>query len=188
MIAPAAASLLVAVGLLVTGLVTGSTTVQWLSFAASALAAAILVAGELRRRRSPGRPGGRRHEARTGRPRPSLPMDSPAAVPTQFPVQPPTRIADAAPGHAASAAAPPGEPPVEEVELTDLLVVLDLRDEVLVVDEHPRYHLAGCARPAGRPVIPMPMDQARAAGFTPCGACTPDRHLAQLERFRRGVG
>ena len=36
------------------------------------------------------------------------------------------------------------DPPVEEVEVTDLLLVVDLKDEVYVVDEQPRYHLAGC--------------------------------------------
>ena len=60
------------------------------------------------------------------------------------------------------------EPPVEEVEVTDLLLVMDLRDEVLVVDEHPRYHLAGCPYLAGRETFPLPIDEARADGFTPC--------------------
>jgi hypothetical protein len=71
------------------------------------------------------------------------------------------------------------------VEVTDLLVVLDLTDEVLVIDEHPRYHLAGCPHLAGQETFPMPMVEARTDGFTPCGTCTPDRHLAQRERARR---
>jgi hypothetical protein len=81
-----------------------------------------------------------------------------------------------------------GEPPVEEVEMTDLLLVVDLRDEVLVVDEHPRYHVATCPWLAGRTAIPLPLDEARADGFTPCGRCTPDRHLAEVERARRAEG
>jgi hypothetical protein len=80
------------------------------------------------------------------------------------------------------------EPPVEEVEVTDLLLVVDLRDEVLVVDEHPRYHVDGCPWLIGRTTIPLPLDEARTDGFTPCGQCTPDRHLAQVERARRAGG
>jgi hypothetical protein len=78
-----------------------------------------------------------------------------------------------------------GEPPLEDVEVTDLLLVLDLRDEVLVVDEHPRYHLAGCRWLRDREPIPLPIDEARTDGFTPCGTCAPDRHLADVERGRR---
>ena len=81
-----------------------------------------------------------------------------------------------------------GEPAVEEVEVTDLLLVVDLHDEVLVVDEHPRYHVDGCPWLTGRTTIPLPLDEARTDGFTPCGQCTPDRHLAQVERARRAEG
>jgi hypothetical protein len=91
---------------------------------------------------------------------------------------------------AADPADPPGvdpeDPPVEEVEVTDLLLIVDLRDEVVVVDEHPRYHLAACSWLGGRPVVPLPLDEARTDGFTPCAVCTPDRSLAQVERSRRG--
>ncbi len=78
-----------------------------------------------------------------------------------------------------------GEPPVEEVEVTDLLLVVDLRDDVLVVDEHPRYHVAGCRWLTGRETFPLPLDEARTDGFTPCAWCEPDRTLAQRERGRR---
>jgi hypothetical protein len=80
---------------------------------------------------------------------------------------------------------PDGEPPVEEVEVTDLLLVLDLTDEVLVVDEHPRYHVAGCPHLDGVETIPMPMVEARTDGFSPCGTCAPDHQLAERERTRR---
>ena len=82
----------------------------------------------------------------------------------------------------------PEDPPIEEVEVTDLLLVVDLKDEVLVVDEHPRYHLAGCLHLAGRTPIPLPLDEARTDGFTPCAACSPDRNLAQRARERRAAG
>jgi len=121
--------------------------------------------------------------------------DAPAEV--LPPVGPPA-LASTVPSHAAPEGPPAtgahaavpaigadGEPPVEEVEVTDLLLVLDLTDEVLVVDEHPRYHLAGCPHLDGVATIPVPMDEARSDGFTPCGTCAPDKHLAQRERARR---
>lgn len=78
------------------------------------------------------------------------------------------------------------EPGIEEVEVTDLLLVVDLTDEVLVVDEHPRYHLGACPHLTGRETIPLPLDEAKTDGFTPCAGCAPDRQLAQRERARRG--
>ncbi len=80
-----------------------------------------------------------------------------------------------------------GEPGIEEVEVTDLLLVVDLTDEVLVVDEHPRYHLEGCRFLAGRETFPLPLDEARTDGFTPCALCAPDRHLADRERARKAA-
>jgi hypothetical protein len=79
------------------------------------------------------------------------------------------------------------EPGIEEVEVTDLLLVVDLTDEVLVVDEHPRYHLEGCRFLAGRETFPLPLDEARTDGFTPCALCAPDRHLADRERARKAA-
>jgi hypothetical protein len=89
--------------------------------------------------------------------------------------------------HAAPTPEEMAEPGVEEVEVTDLLIVVDLTDEVLVVDEHPRYHLEGCRFLVGKETIPLPLDEARTDGFTPCGLCTPDRHLADRERQRRAA-
>jgi hypothetical protein len=81
-----------------------------------------------------------------------------------------------------------GDPPVEEAEVTDLLLVVDVTDEVLVIDERPRYHLAGCVHLVGRTPIPLPLDEAKADGFTPCGGCEPDRNLAERVRARRSAG
>ena len=78
-----------------------------------------------------------------------------------------------------------GEPGEEDVEVTDLLLVVDIADEVLVVDEHPRYHLPGCPFLEGREGIGLPMVEARTDGFTPCATCRPVRHLADTERSRR---
>jgi hypothetical protein len=117
------------------------------------------------------------------------PAREPAAPSSPEPARPSAHAAEptgpATGSHAAGVLGPDGEPPVEEVEVTDLLLVLDLTDEVLVVDERPRYHLAGCPHLAGVDTIPLPMDEARTDGFTPCGTCAPDRNLAERERTRR---
>ncbi|WP_409332723.1 hypothetical protein [Trujillonella humicola] len=85
-------------------------------------------------------------------------------------------------------AADDGDDPAEEdVEVTDILLVVDLRDQVLVVDEHPRYHLTGCRWLRGRPTIPLPVSEARSDGFTPCAVCRPDSHLADVARARRAA-
>ncbi len=221
-----------AVGLLVAGLVAGSTTVQWVSFGASSAAVLLLVVSELRRRRRTRAAAGRAATAEAppgGAPTDPEPGPVVRLAPTTLPPVPRTNpgldgrldrgphpdggvtppSAGRAPGpptgsharaqdgpvtgaHARSeAGAPPigadGEPPAEEVEVTDLLLVLDLTDEVLVVDEHPRYHLPRCPHLVGAQPAPLPMVEARTDGFTPCGACTPDRELARRERARRSA-
>ncbi|MGY1743283.1 MULTISPECIES: hypothetical protein [unclassified Blastococcus] len=113
------------------------------------------------------------------------PAASPAEPP---PVEPPPAAARVASRHAAGPAAlDGGDPGEEDVEVTDLLMVVDMRDEVLVVDEHPRYHLAECAWLRGRATIPLPVTEARADGFTPCAVCRPDSHLADLARARKAA-
>jgi hypothetical protein len=114
------------------------------------------------------------------------PDDDGPVVPT------PAGTPASAPSSAAAAASAPvhdptGDPAEEDVEVTDLLLVVDLADEVLVVDEHPRYHLADCPWPAGRPTVPLPVGEARTDGFTPCAVCRPDSHLAGVERARRAA-
>jgi hypothetical protein len=121
---------------------------------------------------------------------PSGPLYGLAGPPTTPPAQSSAeRRPPAEPSTGAHAAArvprPDGEPPAEDVEVTDLLLVLDLTDEVFVVDEHPRYHLADCPHLVAAASIPLPMVEARTDGFTPCGTCAPDHHLAQRERARR---
>ena len=61
-------------------------------------------------------------------------------------------------------------------------VVAQLDDEVLVVDELPRYHVGGCRSLAGSPVIPLPAREAVELGFTPCAWCSPDRTLGNRHR------
>ena len=150
------------------------------------------------------------------------------------PVPMPPRSADEAPADEASAPAaapqpqappaaeapepqappipePAGEPAVEQVAVRDALRVAQLDDEVLVVDGHPRYHLAGCptltgaeagadagaeAGPAGASAgaeagaeagastVPLAVSAARRGGFTPCAVCAPDRTLLARSRER----
>ncbi|MGY1632090.1 hypothetical protein ACI784_10350 [Geodermatophilus sp. SYSU D01186] len=149
--------------------------------------------GEQRAVRGPA-PGGHRAADGVGRPaederraqeEPAVP-EAREDVPAWEPVDddPPTGAHAAVPG-AVRNPTPDGEPGEEDVEVTDLLLVVDLADEVLVVDEHPRYHAAGCVHLSGRTAIPLPMVEARADGFTPCGACRPVRKLAEVERSRR---
>lgn len=126
----------------------------------------------------------------------AVPHTTAAAAPAQTvvptPVEaPPTAAGPSTGSHHASR--PPagldedGEPVEEDVEVTDLLLTLDLTDEVEVVDEHPRYHLAGCSVTAGEEVFGLPLTEAKEDGFTACGICRPDRHLADAERRRRAA-
>jgi hypothetical protein len=80
--------------------------------------------------------------------------------------------------------AQPGE---EDTDATDLLVVYELIDEVLVVDEHPRYHLAGCQWPDHARSERLPVREARELGFTPCARCRPDTTLARKHRAARAA-
>jgi hypothetical protein len=75
-----------------------------------------------------------------------------------------------------------GEPGEEDTDAADLLVVYELNDEVLVVDEHPRYHLARCTWPDRERGERLPVREARELGFTPCDRCQPDAALARRRR------
>lgn len=77
------------------------------------------------------------------------------------------------------------EPAEEATDATDLLVVSELSDEVVVIDERPRYHLRACTWLGDRPTMPLPVSEARELGFTPCGHCRPDSTLAASHRARR---
>lgn len=110
-----------------------------------------------------------------------------AAAPDQVASAPPDALQPADPTvrEVPSTDLPPGpdpsgaEPPEEERDPAAAAIVAALSDEVLVVDEQPRYHLVGCRALAGRPVIPLAVGEAVDLGFTPCGWCAPDRTLAE---------
>lgn len=99
----------------------------------------------------------------------------------------PERVSQSAAGAAngvpAAADRPPdAEPDEEDTDAADHLLVWEMQDEVLVVDEHPRYHLAGCTWPEPGSAEPLPVQEARELGFTPCAVCRPDRTLARRHR------
>ncbi|CAN5405538.1 hypothetical protein BH24ACT9_BH24ACT9_06790 [soil metagenome] len=80
---------------------------------------------------------------------------------------------------------PVDEPAQEDVDIADVLTVLDLVVPVFVVDLRPRYHLEGCEHLHILESIPIPVNEARKDGFTPCGLCRPDAALASAARRTR---
>lgn len=156
---------LAALGLLVPALTSDQTYWAWLSVGASGAAAVVLVLDWwLRRRSGPGAAGA----AAVGR---QVGADEHRAVPAGAP-EPPGRT-------------PPDqdvEPDEEDTDAADALVVSELTDEVRVLDERPRYHLAACPWLAARASLGLPVDEARRLGFTPCAVCHPDADLAARKR------
>jgi hypothetical protein len=76
------------------------------------------------------------------------------------------------------------EPPEESRDQSVAALVAQLPDEVVVVDEQPRYHLGSCRALAARAVIPLPVQEAVELGFSPCGWCAPDQTLADRHHAR----
>ncbi|HUQ55333.1 hypothetical protein [Lentzea sp.] len=150
---------LAALGLLVPALTTSNTIWAWSSVGASVLAALVLAWDWWRRR--PGDPAADTRNA-----------ERQAAVDDQRVV-----VSDEADMPSADE-----EPPEEDTDAADLLVVADLVDEVRVLDERPRYHLSSCSWLAGRPTLGLPVQEARQLQFTPCALCTPDAVLVRQSR------
>jgi hypothetical protein len=71
------------------------------------------------------------------------------------------------------------DPPEEPLDQSAAGIVAGLDDEVLVIDEQPRYHVDTCRAVAMQPSIPLPAREAVELGFTPCGWCTPDAVLRE---------
>ncbi len=112
---------------------------------------------------------------------------TPRHTPTRPPAAPPRGVpveagSPAGRGPALPPLGPDGAPPEEPRDADAAALVAGVEDEVLVVDELPRYHLAGCRSLAGIPVIPLPAREAVELGFTPCAWCTPDRTLSARHR------
>ena len=197
MILAAGLLILAGLGLFVAGILTGGTVLYWGCVAACVVAGVLLIAAWRRMpaKRGAGSPPAatRTSERKTTtsapeatKPESTEPESTEPEANEPATANPPAVEQTAPPpaAHSAASADLP-DPGVEEVEVTDLLVIVDLTDEVLVVDEHPRYHVADCAWLAGRETIPLPLDEARTDGFTPCAVCSPDRTLAERARARR---
>jgi len=75
-----------------------------------------------------------------------------------------------------------GEPSEESPGPAATAAVAGLQDEVVVVDERPRFHLGACAFLPGRQVIALPVAEAVELGFSPCGWCTPVQVLHERRR------
>jgi hypothetical protein len=157
-------------GMLVAALVTAGTGWAWGSVGASGVAAGLLVADRIGRRHGVSSMGAaadgdpRDHGADT-RPQPQ-PFDELDAVDLD----------------------PAVEPPEEDTDAADAIMISDLTDEVWVIDERPRYHLHGCRWIGQRDTIPLLLTEARELGFTPCAICTPDSRLAAAHRATRRRG
>lgn len=198
---------LAAIGLLIAGLAQGNPDLIWASIAASAVAGLAVAVAAMQRGRAlrSAEPADKFGAARSVAARPAstvataaasvgpqtpLPV-APADVDTAEPVQQQVQdepIEEEAPQDEAiedEALDPVDEPGEEAVDMADLLLVRDLTDEVLVVDLRPRYHMAVCGHLDGREAVPLPVNEAREDGFTPCGLCRPDSALATAARRTR---
>ena len=173
---------LAALGLLVTALITASSLWAWVSIGLSVLAGLILVADWLRRRRrssAPAAPAVTAPEPAEEEQTTLIPASGDLGDPADTPEPEVTEEADASPETETTA---DPEPEIEETPEADIAVLADLDDEVVVVDEHPRYHLRTCPWLGTRDTIPIGIGEARQLGFTPCDRCRPDANLVATHR------
>ncbi|WP_206793489.1 hypothetical protein [Amycolatopsis sp. MtRt-6] len=172
---------LAALGLLVTALMTASSLWAWVSIGLSVLAGLLLVADWLRRRRRSAAP------AVTAEPEPEAPAEpvaeeQTALIPASGDLGDPADTPEPAVDSTETETTADSEPGVEETPEEDVAVLADLEDEVVVVDEHPRYHLRTCTWLGTRETIPIGVGEARQLGFTPCAVCRPDATLVAAHR------
>jgi outer membrane biosynthesis protein TonB len=197
---------LAALGLLVSALITASSLWAWVSIGLSVLAGLILVADWLRRRRRAAAPAEPEKpvseepvppaEEPSAAEKPAeeeqtvlIPaagdLGDPADTPEPEPEPEPEAEAEKTVVAEAPAETPNGivaDPGEEETSDADIAVLADLEDEVVVVDEHPRYHLTTCVWLGPRDTIPIGVGEARQLGFTPCDRCRPDANLVAAHR------
>lgn len=167
--------LLADVGLLLAALVTGQNALAWGSVGVSAALAVVLL---ILSRRSGRR---RREAARAAQAAADAALDDDPYVAGHLRPHPP-ESSEAESSEAESSEPEPSEPDEEDTDAADLLVIWELADEVLVVDERPRYHLARCGRLGAAQTERLPIREARELGFTPCDQCRPDASLARRRR------
>lgn len=111
-------------------------------------------------------------------------VDEPVREPEVIPAAP-VAVAEIEPVAETHPTAQPqdtAEPDEEDADAADALAVASSERDVLVVDEHPRFHVEGCTWLAGRTTMSLPAREAVDLGFSPCSRCTPSRTLASLTR------
>ncbi|WP_033292329.1 hypothetical protein [Amycolatopsis jejuensis] len=185
---------LAALGLLVTALITATSLWAWVSIGLSVLAGLLLLLDWLRRRKreAPAESSEDSKDDAAAAPEEDaeqtelIPVSGELGDPAEVPepvVEEDSGEETATPEPKAAAKAVRDTPPgVEETDPEDLEVVKELEDEVVVVDEYPRYHLVDCGWLSGRDTIPIGVGEARQLGFTPCARCGPDTVLAAAHR------
>ncbi|MGB6161564.1 MAG: hypothetical protein WCF33_19590 [Pseudonocardiaceae bacterium] len=158
--------LLAAVGFLIAALGTGHAGLAWGSVAFSAVAAALIM----------------RRWRRSWLQRQDEPADLVSVTAAQ---QLQLDSVSAEDVQAGDTGTHPGEEGEEDTDAADLLVVYELIDDVLVIDEHPRYHLPRCRWSDHERAERLAVREARELGFTPCGRCRPDTTLVRKYRAAR---
>ncbi|QGK72344.1 hypothetical protein GIY23_16350 [Allosaccharopolyspora coralli] len=76
------------------------------------------------------------------------------------------------------------EPDEEQTNPADVALISETDDQVVVIDERPRYHLSTCEWLGSRRTIPLPVREARELAFSPCARCKPDASLMEQLRGR----
>jgi hypothetical protein len=194
--------LLSAVALLGAALVVGQIALAWASVGVST-GAAVVVLGWRRRSRRRGDAGRAEALASTAEaaaaddavaPEQGAELPSPVRKGAERRVDPLIGPGRGGPGAVTAAAGDgePVEPGEEDTDAAVLRAVLELSDEVLVVDEHPRYHLTRCRWPDPARAERLPVREARELGFTPCNRCRPDVEMVRRHQAAKpaepGVG
>lgn len=173
--------LLAAIGLVIAAIGTGQAGLAWGSVVLT-LAAAVMSLVSWRRSWL------RRRETVQEAGFPDEPVDpTPDAQPARSSPVSPGQPADPAAGSDPEGDPSEAEPGEEDTDAADLLLIYELSDEVLVVDEHPRYHLPQCRWPDPDRAERLPVREARQLGFTPCERCRPDTTLARRHRAARNA-
>ena len=175
---------LAALGLLVTALITASSLWAWVSIGLSVLAGLILVADWLRRRRRSAAPPAAVTPPSAPEPEAPAEEEQTTLIPAAGDLGDPADTPDPEPADASAETetTPDPDPGVEDTPEADVALLADLDDEVVVVDEHPRYHLRTCEWLGPRTTIPIGVGEARQLGFTPCDVCRPNATLVATHR------
>ncbi len=106
----------------------------------------------------------------------------PGAAATDTSTLPASDSAEPAEPDSPATEAESAEPDEEQTDAADVALVSEAEDQVVVIDERPRYHLITCAWLGSRRTIPLPVREARELGFSPCALCEPDATLVQQLR------